>query len=274
MTPAIEVAGVGFAHPRASGGTALRLRASGATEVLRNLSLEVGAGEILALLGPSGCGKTTLVRLILGLLAPATGTIRIDGRTVSAPGRILTPPEKRGLAVVFQDLALWPHLTVAGNLAFGLSAQGVRRRERRRRIAAMLERVGLESHRRRYPGELSGGERQRVAIARALVLEPRAVLFDEPLTHLDVALRRELLEVFRQLLAERGPAEGAAALYVTHDPREAASLGDRIAVLEGGEITCAGSWTELAGAPAAGAPASAFSSALLKEMAPSGAEPA
>ncbi len=268
MTAAIEVAGLGFSRPRAAG------RAKSSSEVLRNLSLEIDQGEILALLGPSGCGKTTLVRLILGLLAPDAGTIRIDGRMVSGPGRILTPPEERGLAVVFQDLALWPHLTVEGNLGFGLAAHRVRRRERRRRIAAMLERVGLEGHARKYPGELSGGERQRVAIARALVLEPRAVLFDEPLTHLDVALRRELLEVFRRLLAERG----AAALYVTHDPREAVSLGDRIAVLEHGGITGAGSWADLAagtaaGAPAAGAPANTFLGALRKEMAPSDVEP-
>ncbi len=270
MTRAIEVIGLGFSRSRASGRAVSHLRSSGATrEVLRNLSLEIDAGEILALLGPSGCGKTTLVRLILGLLAPAAGTIRIDGRAASAPGRILTPPEKRGLAVVFQDLALWPHLTVEGNLAFGLAAHGVRRQERHRRIVAMLERVGLEGHLRKYPGELSGGERQRVAIARALVLEPRAVLFDEPLTHLDVALRRELLEVFRQLLAERG----AAALYVTHDPREAVSLGDRIAVLEHGEITRAGSWADLTGDPAAGAAASPFLSALREEMAPSDALP-
>ncbi len=156
-------------------------------------------------------------------------------------GRSLLPPEERKLAIVFQDLALWPHLTVHGNLAFGLDGKKVPRGERDDRIASILARVGLSGKERRHPGELSGGERQRVAIARALVLEPRAVLLDEPLSNLDVGLKQELLALFRELLRERG----TAALYVTHDPREAQALGERTAVLDGGTIVHLGRLEEL-----------------------------
>ena len=218
----------------------------GSSPVLQDLSLSVESGELLALLGPSGSGKTSVLRLVLGFLAPATGTIRLDGEAVSLEGRILRPPEERGLAMVFQDLALWPHLTVASNLEFGLASRGLPRSVRSARVAEMLSRVGLVARAHRYPGELSGGERQRVAIARALVLEPRAVLLDEPLSNLDVPLRRELMALLFQLLKERR----VSGLYVTHDIREAAALGDRIAVLETGRIVQEGSLDSLRIAPA------------------------
>ena len=213
----------------------------GATQALSGLSLDVREGEVLSLLGPSGSGKTTLLRLVLGFLAPDRGTVRLRGVPVGAEGRILRPPEERNLAVIFQDLALWPHLTVRGNLAFGLEAKRVDARQRDARIAAMLDRVGLGAKAYVYPGSLSGGERQRVAIARALVQDPHAVLLDEPLSNLDVVLRREMLATFRALLRERA----LTAIYVTHEPREAATLGDRIAVLEAGRLIQVGTLEEL-----------------------------
>ena len=213
--------------------------------ILAGVTLAVGRGEILGVLGPSGCGKTTLLRVVLGLLAPQAGEVALDGTLASAGGRVIVPPERRGLGVVFQDLALWPHLSVAGNLAFGLASRGVSRRVREQRIAAMLERVGLVGFGPRRPGELSGGERQRVAIARALVVEPRAVLFDEPLANLDPTRKAELLAVFRELLRERG----VAGLYVTHEVRELAGLADRVAVLEGGTVAQAGTLDSLRQAP-------------------------
>jgi len=208
----------------------------GATPVLSGLSVVLQPGEVLALLGPSGAGKTTIVRLILGFIAPDHGSVRLNGAVASADGRVLRLPEERNLAVVLQELALWPHLTVAGNLAFGLEARGVPRATRDSRIADMIQRVGLVGKEGRRPGELSGGERQRVAIARALVLDPQAVLFDEPLTNLDVNLRREVLTLIRGLIAERG----VPALYVTHEPREAVYVGDRIAVMEEGRVVQTG----------------------------------
>ena len=165
---------------------------------------------------------------------------------VSRDDRLLVAPEDRGLAVVFQDLALWPHLTVEGNLGFGLAARGMPARQRAERIAAMLGRVGLAGTERRYPGDLSGGQRQRVAIARALVTEPRAVLLDEPLASVDVDLRRELLELLRELFRENG----TTAIHVTHDLREAVALAHRFAVLEAGRVVQQGSLGDLSRAPA------------------------
>jgi iron(III) transport system ATP-binding protein len=214
--------------------------------VLDHVTLEVGAGHVLALLGPSGAGKTSVLRVVLGFAAPAAGVVRLDGEPVSKDGRVLRPPEERRISVVFQDLALWPHLSVWGNLAFGLEAQGVPRTERERRIRSLLDRVGLQGKEKRYPAELSGGERQRVAIARALVVEPRAVLLDEPLANLDVALRREMLGLFREILSERG----ATALFVTHDLREASAVADRLVVIEHGRVVQAGRVDELRAAPA------------------------
>ena len=226
--------------------------------VLDSLSLIVEPGEVLALLGPSGSGKTSVLRIILGFATPEAGTVRLSGEVASDAGRVVILPEERGLAVVFQDLALWPHLSVAENLGFGLESKGVSRRERDARIQSMLRRVGLTGKERSHPGQLSGGERQRVAIARALVLEPRAVLLDEPLGNLDVDLKRELLSVFRDLLKEHG----TTALYVTHDLREAAALGDRIAVLEQGRIAQEGTLESLQARPASG-----FVRALLDDFA-------
>ena len=225
--------------------------------VIDGLSLTVEPGEVLALLGPSGSGKTSVLRVVLGFATPEMGTVWLSGEVASREGRLLLLPEDRGLAVVFQDLALWPHLTVAGNLAFGLQSKGVSRSERDARIQAMLGRVGLAGKEHNHPGQLSGGERQRVAIARALVVEPRAVLLDEPLSNLDVGLKRELLSVFRDLLKE----QRTTALYVTHDLREAAALGDRIAVMERGKIVQEGTLESLRARPATG-----FVRALLDDL--------
>jgi iron(III) transport system ATP-binding protein len=215
-------------------------------EVLAGLSLTVPTGEVVALCGPSGCGKTSALRVVLGLAVPTHGTVRLEGALASQDGRVLVAPEDRGLGVVFQDLALWPHLTVRGNLAFGLAARGVPRPTRATRIDEVLRRVGLGGKERRHPGQLSGGERQRVAIARALVLEPRAVLFDEPLANVDTILKRELLALFRELLRERR----TSAIYVTHDLAEAAVLGDRIAVMDAGRVVQDGTLDELRTRPA------------------------
>ena len=243
MTPAILLDDVRFNY----GGHA----------VLSHFDLRVESGEVLSLLGPSGCGKTTVLRLILGLAVPSQGSVHLGETTVSEAGRLAVAPEERALAVVFQDLALWPHLTVRGNLNFGLAARDVARDEAQARIAAILERLGIAGKANRYPGRLSGGERQRVAIARALVLEPRAILLDEPLSNLDVTLKRELLSLFQDLFQERG----STALYVTHDLREAASLGDRIAVMEAGRIVQSGTVDELRSNPA-----NAFVRGLVEEL--------
>ncbi len=214
-------------------------------KILGDVSLRVPPGETLSVLGSSGSGKTTLLRVVAGFVPPRLGAVRIGDALASERGRIVLAPEERDVAMVFQDLALWPHLTVHGNLAFGLDGKKVPRAERDGRIAAILARVGLSGKERRHPGELSGGERQRVAIARALVLDPRAVLFDEPLSNLDVGLKRELLALFRDLLGERK----ATALYVTHDPREAQALGERTAVLDEGRIVHLGRLDDLRSRP-------------------------
>lgn len=214
--------------------------------VLTDVDLGIAPGEILALMGPSGSGKTTLLRLVLGFLQPSHGTVALAGRTVSGDGAVLLPPEERNLAVVFQDLALWPHLTVWGNLEFGLKAKGFPSGERAQRIRHMLQRLDLVGFDNRYPGSLSGGERQRVAIARALVLKPLAILLDEPLANLDVMLKWRLLSLFREVLIE----SQVAAIYITHDPREAIALANRIAVLEDGQIVQVDIVDEMRRAPA------------------------
>jgi iron(III) transport system ATP-binding protein len=226
-------------------------------EVLRGATLAVGHGETLALLGPSGAGKSSLLRVILGLLAPSRGRVLLDDEIVSDGSRIIRAPEERGLGMVFQDLALWPHLTVAGNLAFPLRGLAMEKRAQTRRIDALLERVGLIDERDCRPDALSGGERQRVAIARALVTKPRAVLLDEPLASLDVLLKRQLLGLFSSLFRENG----TSVLYVTHDPREAAQVGSRIAIMSEGATVQTGTVDELRANPR-----NAFVEALLREL--------
>ncbi len=210
-------------------------------KILDGLSLKVLSGEVLSLLGPSGSGKSTLVRIVLGLLAPDRGHVRLRGDVVSGPGEVSTVPEERNIAVIFQDLALWPHLTVEGNLAFGLRSRRVPKKEREERIFSMLSKVGLEKLAQRFPGELSGGERQRVAIARALVLRPDAVLLDEPLSNLDICLKNDLLDLFVTLFRENE----TTAIYITHDPWEAGHLGERVAVLDSGSIVFDGGLGDL-----------------------------
>ncbi len=203
----------------------------GQTRILQGIDLALPSGQTLALLGPSGCGKTTLLRLVAGLLSPSSGEIAIDGKRVAGPGHFV-PPERRGLGMVFQDYALWPHLTVAGNVAFPLEMAGVGRADREARVAAALDRVGLAAMAGRSPSALSGGQQQRVAIARAIVGEPRIVLFDEPLSNLDRELRETMVAELGALI--RGL--GLTAIYVTHDQSEALTLADRVAVMEAGWI--------------------------------------
>jgi ABC-type Fe3+/spermidine/putrescine transport system ATPase subunit len=204
-------------------------RRYGARDALSDFSLAVAAGERVALIGPSGCGKTTALRLLAGFEAPDRGAVRIDGRTVSEEGRILVPPERRGIGMVFQDLALWPHLTVRGNLEFGLRAQRVPVAERERRIAAIVAQVQLERELELRPEQLSGGQQQRVALARALVGEPALLLLDEALSSLDPELRAELRDALLKLHARLG----FTLILVTHDRQDADQLTSRVVALRG-----------------------------------------
>jgi len=191
--------------------------------VIDALSFAIEAGERIVLFGPSGCGKSTTLLLIAGLTPPDSGDIRIDGKVISTARRIVVPPQKRGVAMVFQDLALWPHMSVADNVAFGLRARRVPAAERKRRIGQVASLVGLGDYLNVRPGELSGGEQQRVALARALALEPRILLMDEPLSSLDAALaerlRREILRLHAEL--------AFTLVYVTHSHDEAQEIGTR-----------------------------------------------
>lgn len=210
-------------------GLALRY---GDRHVLQGIDLAIEPGEVVALLGPSGCGKTTLLRLVAGLATPTSGRLLLDGREIARPGWAL-PPERRGLGMVFQDYALWPHLTVLGNVRFPLQMRRVPRRETIERARAALAQVGLAALAEQRPAQLSGGQQQRVALARALVARPALLLFDEPLSNLDRDLREELCGEIRQRLRE----SGATALYVTHDRHEADVLADRVIQLREGRVT-------------------------------------
>ena len=198
--------------------------AYGSRQVLHELDLTVQAGEAMAVLGPSGCGKSTLLSAVAGFLAPQSGSIWIDGRLV-ADGPRITPPESRMVGVVFQNYALWPHLTALDTVAYPLRRVGVPRDEARRRARALLDRMAVGHLADRRPAQLSGGEQQRVGVARALAREPVLYLFDEPTAHLDTALRTALQE---ELAAQRA-AIGAAVLYATHDVAEAFVVADRLA---------------------------------------------
>lgn len=216
-------------------GVAIGIRqlrhAFGGHTVLNGIDLDIPAGTILALLGPSGCGKSTLLKSLAGLLQPDAGSIRFGERVVHEAHRTL-PPEQRDLGMVFQDYALWPHMTVAGNIAFPLQMRGVPRAEQRERVDEALQLVGLHGYGKRRPADLSGGQQQRVALARAIVARPQVLLFDEPLSNLDRDLRESLSAELATLLRRLG----TTAVYVTHDPQEAHTLAHRIVRLSAGNV--------------------------------------
>ena len=193
------------------------------------LTLTVAQGEILALLGPSGCGKTTTLRLIAGFEAPDSGRVVMRGETMAGPGSWI-PPERRGIGIVFQDYALFPHLTVAENVGFGLQHLG--RSGRPPRARQIVELVGLETFASRYPHELSGGQQQRVALARALAPAPALILLDEPFSNLDADLRAQMREEVERILRNTG----TTGIFVTHDQEEAFTLADRVGVLNEGRL--------------------------------------
>ncbi len=208
----------------------------GGAVALDDLTLEVADGEFLILVGPSGCGKTTALRLIAGLERASAGLIAIDGRVVND-----VPPPDRDVAMVFQNYALYPHMTVERNLAFGLRRHHVSRDETARRVGEVAEMLGLHDLLRRRPGQLSGGQRQRVAMGRALVREPKAFLLDEPLSNLDAKLRVEMRAELKRLHRQIG----VTTIHVTHDQVEAMTLGDRIAVLSDGRLQQTGAPEEV-----------------------------
>ena len=226
-------------------------RAFGGRQVVADVSLSVEAGRVMCLLGPSGCGKSTTLRMIAGVERPDSGQIRIDGTPVFGPG-VALPPEARGVGLMFQDFALFPHLTVAGNIAFGLRGDSA---SKSRRVGELLEKVNLTGFGAKHPHELSGGEQQRVALARALAPRPRVMLMDEPFSGLDNRLRDGVRDATLALLKE----EGAAVLLVTHEPDEAMRMADEIALMREGRIVQQGAPYNIYNAPVDRAAAAFFS---------------
>lgn len=226
--------------------------AFGARPVVNDVSLRIATREILCILGPSGCGKTTLLRVIAGLDELQRGRVTIDGEVI-ADGKTDVPPERRSMSLLFQDFALFPHLTVIDNVTFGLSH--LPEAERLARAREVLEQVGMLAHADRFPHVLSGGEQQRIALARARAPRPRVMLLDEPFSNLDVRLRSQLRDLVLHVLKQ----STASTLIVTHDPEEAMFMGDRIAVMRDGRIVQSGTPEELYNAPADGFVAGLFS---------------
>ncbi|HET8679323.1 MAG TPA: ABC transporter ATP-binding protein, partial [bacterium] len=210
-------------------------------EALSGVSLTITDGEFFTLLGPSGCGKTTTLRIIAGFYDPDAGTVFFDETPMNG-----VPPAERGIGIVFQNYALWPHMTVFENIAYGLQIQRVAAAEITRRAAATIQQVGLKGLEARTPGQLSGGQQQRVAVARALVLNPRVLLLDEPLSNLDAKVRGRLRSEIRRLQQELR----ITTVYVTHDQEEALVLSDRIAVMDAGRVQQVGTPTDLYERPA------------------------
>ena len=213
----------------------------GSMAAVDDATLSIEEGELFTLLGPSGCGKTTLLRLIAGFYMPDAGEIRFDGRRVND-----VPPHERGIGMVFQNYALWPHMTVFDNIAYGLKLRKVGRAEIAARVEAVLDKVKLGGMGARFPGQLSGGQQQRVALARALVLNPEILLLDEPLSNLDAKIRVQVRQEIRKLQKELG----ITTIYVTHDQEEALTLSDRIAIFNQGRVLQVGTPKELYERPA------------------------
>jgi len=212
----------------------------GATIAVPNLDLDIREGELIALLGPSGCGKTTTMRAIAGLLAPTTGNIVIDGRDVTR-----LAANKRGIGLVFQSYALFPHLSAFENVAFGLRLQKLQDRDIRKRTEAGMTTVGLSGFEARKPAEMSGGQQQRLALARSLVMQPKVLLLDEPLSNLDARLRLEMRTELQRVQKETG----VTMVFVTHDQSEAMALADRIVLMKDGEIVQLGTPAQLYSEP-------------------------
>jgi iron(III) transport system ATP-binding protein len=227
MSSAISIRGIRKTFPSPAGGL---------TVALHEIDLDVAPGELFFLLGPSGCGKTTLLRILAGFVEPTAGMLRFDDRDVTS-----LPPNRRNTGMVFQSYALWPHMTVEANVAFGLQVRGVPRAEQSRRVLEALQAVRMEAYARRRPNQLSGGQQQRVALARALVVRPDVLLLDEPLSNLDARLRLELRGEIRRICK----SSGITTVYVTHDQKEALSMADRIAVMDMGRIVQVGAPDEL-----------------------------
>jgi iron(III) transport system ATP-binding protein len=212
----------------------------GITRAVDRISLTIPAGALFFLLGPSGCGKTTLLRMLAGFIEPTEGAILFNGRDVTR-----VPPNKRNTGMVFQSYALWPHMTVAQNVAFGLSVRKVPRPQREARVDEALRAVRMDEYARRRPNQLSGGQQQRVALARALVVRPDVLLLDEPLSNLDAKLRLEMRHEIRRICKE----SGLTTVYVTHDQKEALSMADGIAVLDMGVVAQVGPPREIYNRP-------------------------
>src|ERR1700675_2707718 len=203
----------------------------GPVTVVDNVSLRIDHGQLVCLLGPSGCGKTTTLRLIAGFLEPTSGEIHVGDRLVSSAARTL-PPEQRKMSMIFQSYALWPHMTVAENIVYGLRLRKIGRDTIAKKLAAILATTKLEILAQRYPGELSGGQQQRVALARALIVEPETLLLDEPLSNLDANLREEMRFEIRRL----HDTYKYTTIYVTHDQAEAMTTADTIVVMNRGRV--------------------------------------
>ncbi len=208
---------------------------------LSDVSLRLEAGRHTAILGPSGCGKTTLLRLLAGLDAPSAGRITVNGKPASEPGRILIPPHRRRIAMVFQDLALWPNLRVIDNVLLALSGSALSRREARRRAEDALTRCEIANLSARKPGELSGGQQQRVALARAIAARPDFLLLDEPFTALDMLTKDQMLKEITGLARD----VGFTVLIVTHDPADACAVCDFMIIMESGRVTDKGPFDAL-----------------------------
>ncbi len=215
------------------------------TTAVDHVDLRIESGELFFLLGPSGCGKTTMLRMIAGFIEPTGGQILFE--PTGQPSRDVTylPPNKRNTGMVFQSYALWPHMTVAQNVAFGLNIRKVPAAERDTRVADALKMVRMEQYGPRKPNQLSGGQQQRVALARALVIRPDVLLLDEPLSNLDAKLRLELRSEIRRICKQAGTSGGITTIYVTHDQKEALSIADRVAIVNQGKIVQMGAPAEL-----------------------------